>query len=267
MKDYYNILGLESSASDAEIRKKYRKLALQFHPDRNPDNPESEERFKEIAEAYGVLMDPVKKNEYEAARRFGFNQQTGSRSPNGSSFQYSQEDILRDMMNDPRFQGMFQGLFREFQRSGFRSDHSFVRHTFFGGRSVFLGGLVVIGSMVAPALLGKAGMGRLLSGGIIKGLGHIASSYLAGAKAGVGKPEQPVSDVKNLDLTYHLQLSPLEFATGKMVQVAVQGLEEQELYKVNIPAQSKPGRRLRLQGKGKIAGQSRGDLYISLEVE
>ncbi|GBD06626.1 Curved DNA-binding protein [bacterium HR21] len=64
-KDYYAILGIEPSASPEEIKRAYRKLALQYHPDRNPGNKEAEERFKEIAEAYEVLADPEKRAKYD----------------------------------------------------------------------------------------------------------------------------------------------------------------------------------------------------------
>ena len=63
-KDYYRILEVERNASGEEIKKSYRKLALQYHPDKNPNNKESESRFKEIAEAYDVLSNPDKKSKY-----------------------------------------------------------------------------------------------------------------------------------------------------------------------------------------------------------
>lgn len=64
-KDYYKILGVERKASEEEIRKAYRDLAKQYHPDRNPDNKQAEERFKEINEAYQVLSDPQKRSVYD----------------------------------------------------------------------------------------------------------------------------------------------------------------------------------------------------------
>ncbi len=68
MKDYYAILGVSKSASQEEIKKAYRKLALKYHPDKNPDDPDAEERFKEINEAYAVLSDPEQRARYD---RFG----------------------------------------------------------------------------------------------------------------------------------------------------------------------------------------------------
>lgn len=81
MKDYYAILGVSESADQKEIKKAYRKLALKFHPDRNADDQEAAERFKEVSEAYGVLSSPEKRNEYDYAKNF----QGKQWSPFGSS--------------------------------------------------------------------------------------------------------------------------------------------------------------------------------------
>lgn len=67
-RDYYEVLGISKSASDAEIKKAYRKMALKYHPDKNPNDTESETKFKEAAEAYEVLSNPEKRSKYD---RFG----------------------------------------------------------------------------------------------------------------------------------------------------------------------------------------------------
>src|SRR5262249_14843924 len=65
-RDYYEVLGVSKSASEQEIKSAYRKLALKFHPDRNPGDKAAEEKFKEAAEAYGVLQDADKRRRYDA---------------------------------------------------------------------------------------------------------------------------------------------------------------------------------------------------------
>jgi molecular chaperone DnaJ len=82
-RDYYAILGVDRDASETEIKKAYRQLALQHHPDRNPGNKQAEERFKELSEAYAVLSDPDKRSQYDrfgtvAAPAGGFEQGFGS---------------------------------------------------------------------------------------------------------------------------------------------------------------------------------------------
>ena len=70
-KDYYKIIGVPENASAADLKKEYRKLAIQYHPDKNKGNKQAEEKFKEISEAYYVLSDPKRRAEFDQFRKFG----------------------------------------------------------------------------------------------------------------------------------------------------------------------------------------------------
>lgn len=208
MKDYYTILDVTPQSSEDEIRKSYRKLAMQYHPDRNPDSPQAEEKFKEIAEAYGVLTDPVKRRQYDTARAMGADYNSGDQP-----FNYSQEDILKDLFRDPRFQQMFQGLLQEFARKGFSANHQFIKRAFFGGKGGFvIGGLFLFGSLAGPAIMQTAK--KSLSGekGLLHSLGQKVGSLLTGTS---GSEEVEVEQPKVQDTSYTAYLSAEEFREGK----------------------------------------------------
>jgi len=125
-KDYYKILGVSKSASDDEIKKAYRKLAMKYHPDHNKDDKNAEAKFKDISEAYAVLSNSEKRKQYDMFGSEGFQSR------------FSQEDIFRDFD--------FGSIFREFGfESGGRGQNIFSqifgggmgRKNFRGGRSRF----------------------------------------------------------------------------------------------------------------------------------
>lgn len=109
-EDYYQVLGVDKKASTDEIKKAYRKLALKWHPDKNPNNKAAEEKFKKISEAYAVLSDDKKRGEYD---QFGSADQFRQR--------YSQEDIFRNVDLDEILRSFGFGGARGAGRTTFRT--------------------------------------------------------------------------------------------------------------------------------------------------
>ncbi len=114
-KDYYEVLGVPEKASQDEIKKAYRKLAKQYHPDANPDNPSAADRFKEIGEAYSVLSDADKRKQYDNMRKlgaFGFGRGSRGAPRGGGGFEaepgFSFEDLQGGFGN---ISDLFSSLF------------------------------------------------------------------------------------------------------------------------------------------------------------
>lgn len=270
MKDYYKILEVEQNASDEQIRKAYRRLAFKYHPDHNPGDSSAEERFKEIAEAYGVLADPVKRNEYDKWLRAGPQQRAA-----GQGFPYSQEEIFQDLFRDPRFRRVFQDLFGEFERAGFRFDQRFFDKVFFGGRGVFFGGIFVWG----PFGSGRVKFGtprqrspletrqtsRVKSPRFLQRLGQRIGHFLSGGQKVLPHETQKVT-VRAQDLTYKITLPSEEAQRGTWVTIAIDRGQGNERLKVRIPPGTRSRTRLRLTGKGRHHTPENGDLYLTVNV-
>jgi molecular chaperone DnaJ len=116
-RDYYEVLGVGRNATEEEIKRAYRKLAVKFHPDKNPDDPHAEEKFKEIGEAYDVLMDPDKRVTYD---RFGHAAFAQGGVGFGRGGFHDPFDIFREVFGEGGFGG---GIFETFfGRAGARTE-------------------------------------------------------------------------------------------------------------------------------------------------
>jgi len=234
--DYYAVLGLAPGASDEEIRRTYRRLALQWHPDRNRGDARAEERFKEISEAYAVLMDPAKREAWQAARQRG--------GPAG--FPHSREDVFRDLFNDPRASAVFEDLARELERLGLRVSRQDFERTLFGGRVVVTGGVFTI----SPWRV----LGRIAASGL-----RLLGRRLLGLPAG-RRDDRP-------DVTFPLRLTALEAHRGGRRRVTLSRPDGDDEVLVTIPAGVRAGTRLRLRGKGRsLPGGARGDAYLVVDI-
>jgi curved DNA-binding protein CbpA len=271
-KDYYAILALSREATEEEIRKAYRRLALEWHPDRRPDDPRAADRFKEISEAYAVLINPARRREYDEASRIGAT----------SAFRHSQDDLFRDLFADPRASGIFEDLAREFERMGMRVDGRTFRHTLFGGRAVVTGGVFVVSPLaILPPLfrIARAALGGVqgpapVGGrearplpakerGLVARLARIGRSLLGRPAGGASIPIGGAPE----DVTLPLRLTRQEAERGGSRPVTLDWARGPEEVRVTIPPGLRPGTRLRLRGKGRSRGDgSRGDAYLVIEI-
>ncbi len=284
-KDYYRILEVPEAATGAEIKKSYRKLALEHHPDHNPGNPASEEKFKEISEAYGVLIDPLKRKEYDRFRAAYF----AGRTSEESQFRYSQEDIFESMFRQGFSRDIFDDLNREFRRSGFRSGDMFYQTVFFGGALV--GGLSRILSMI-PGPVGRIGHGlrlaQMVGSSVLaykrmrdeKGKSSPQDSQERPKEAAGRKAPPLVDSLKGmfigkdsgerghpLDLHFNLTIPASEALTGTRKRLSYKIGDHIESLRVHIPPNFPPGGKLRIREKGKMGEGQRGDLILTVHFE
>lgn len=274
-KDFYKILGVSKTASDAEIKKSYRSLSRKYHPDVNRDNPSAEARFKEVSEAYSVLSDKNERAEYDQIRTM---QSGGPRFSAGGS-QGGFEDV---------FGGMFGGGMPRSAPTGDYGD--LFSGLFGGGGGGFNGyreptkGRDVVSRVTIDLKTALAGTDVTLEGpggkkitarvpaGVkdgqkvrLRGKGHPSPD---GGKAGdviitVGVPKHQIYSRDGDHLRIEVPITFGEATLGATVEVpTIDG----ESVKVKIPAGTPSGKVLRVKGKGVRAGAALGDLLVELQV-
>lgn len=262
-KDYYQILGVNKGASEAEIKKAYRKLALQYHPDRNKGDKELEKKFKEVTKAYEVLSDPQKRQTYDQFGEAAFEQGgPGAGGPfGGEGGQYGPFTYTYST-------GGGQG---GFDFGGF-SDPFEIFEQFFGGASPFgrtqrrQTYSLTISFMEAV----KGTTKKVNLGGKIQTI-KIPAGVNDGSRIRFGDVDV-VIDVtpdrkfmrEGYDIISELELSFVQAALGSEVEVeTVQGK-----VKIRIPQGTQPDTLIRLRGKGvkMLRGQGYGDHYVRVKI-
>ncbi len=255
-KDYYEILGVTRNATEAELKKAYRQMALKFHPDKNPNNKEAEDKFKEAAEAYEVLSDPEKRKRYDQYGPDGV-----KNGPGGYGDGMSMDDIFS------HFGDIFGGAFGGFGNSGGQRQRRVNRGT--NLRVKVRMTLEEINTGVEK----KLKVSKYVGCTFCKGSGAEGGSAYSTCSTCRGTGQ--VTRVTNTFLG-QMQTSSACPACGgegqiiqhKCVHCAGNGVVKgEEVIPVNIPAGVSEGIQLSVSGKGNAAarGGVPGDLIIQIE--
>ena len=266
-KDFYKILGVAKDVSDAELKKVYRKLARQYHPDSNPGDAKAEAKFKEISEAYSVLSDPAQRKEYDAVRAMG----GGARFTGGAG--------------GAGFPGGFPG-----GAGGFEDVFSNLFGG--GGRGGFGGGFGGFGPQRGSDLTMTTTLNFIdgVKGTSIKvNLGgkdvsvNIPAGVHDGQKIklrGKGQPSPNGGDAGDLIITCNIKPHPIFSRDGNNIRVTVPVTYAEavlgatimvptlggEPVKLKVAPGTPNGRVLRVKGRGVVTAKHEGDLLATVEI-
>lgn len=259
-KDYYKVLGVERSASGAVIKEAYRKLAFEYHPDRNRGDASALERMKGINEAYAVLSDPAKRQRYDALQS-----QYGSYAYDRFRQGYSEQDIFRDSDINQIFEEMAKAFgFRNFDEV-FRESYGRTYQAYDFRRPGMFGKFIII----RPGQRQRQGRAQGEVGpdegrvdrGLLGRLAGSAARYMFRKMLGASARREPETDRKGT-----IEINPVQAEKGG--RVSYMDHETAREVAINLPAGVREGQVLRLKGMGEADrfGQ-RGDLYLAVHVK
>ena len=264
-RDYYEVLGVDKNASAEEIKKAYRKMAIKYHPDKNPGDKEAEEKFKEAAEAYSVLSDADKKARYD---QFGHAGVEGS-GPDFSGGFGNLNDILNDL-----FGGAFGGGFGGFSGfgGGFGGQRGQRQQRVYRGRDIRVRVKLTL-EEIAKGVEKEISIEKNVPCSECGGKGAKNSSDIKTCPAcqGSGQVQRVVNSFLGQTVTY--STCQQCGGEGKIISNPCRScngtglVRKRETIKVKIPAGVESGMQLTLQGEGHAAKNNgiNGDLLVVIE--
>jgi len=262
-KDYYNILGVEPNAGDAEIKSAYRRLARKYHPDVSKEAG-AEDKFKALNEAYEALRDPAKRKAYDQLRARGY--RPGDDVPPAGFGQggFDFEEVFAGGGAGGGFSDFFESLFRRGGGNGRPAGRS--QQAVGDTRAKLAVSLenVYRGDSVRVGVNGKTFEVR-----VPKGIrqGQVIRLPKQGSHGGdllleIEYAAHPKFEVDGRNVVYTLPVAPWEAALGATVSVPTLGGNVE----LKIPQESEAGRKLRLRGRG-LPGTPAGDQLVELEIQ
>jgi len=262
-KDFYKVLGVDKKAAADEIKKKYRALARDLHPDKTKGDAEKEEKFKAVSEAYEILSDTKKRAEYDEARSLF--ERGGFRSPLGGGFQGGD---FSDVFGSGNPQDIFANLFGGARRGPRKGQDLQTEATITFRESVF-------GTTLDLRLATDRGQAQNISARVPTGVNDGAKIRVKGkgaaGEAGPGdlfiqlhvKPH-PIFSRKGENLMITLPVTFTEAALGADIKVPTMSEDD---VTVRIAPGTPNGRTLRVKGRGITKGSTTGDLLVTVEVQ
>ena len=262
-KDFYKVLGVDKKAGADEIKKTYRTLARELHPDKNKGDTVKEEKFKGISEAYEILSDPKKRAEYDEAR--SLYERGGFRAPMGSG---QQGGDFNDMFGGGTPQDIFANLFGGGRRGPRKGQDLQTEATITFRESI-------VGTNLDLRLATDRGAAQNITARVPAGVNDGGKIRVKGkgasGEAGPGdlfillhvKPH-PVFGRKGENLTMTLPITFTEAALGADIKFPTLSGED---VTVRIAPGTSNGRTLRVKGRGVTKGSTTGDLLVSVDVQ